>query len=101
MFRLKSGFDERRRRDAPGQVLVGEDLRRSVEEGLEAFDFGGVQQPFKARWGAQTRRLVTIHGYRGATALPAYVTRAKVRPVLGRARRRVLAARERRRPAAA
>jgi CelD/BcsL family acetyltransferase involved in cellulose biosynthesis len=95
-FRLKSGFDERRASDSPGLVLVGEELRRSIEEGLHEFDFLGAAQPHKMRWGAETRRLVTIQAYRGATTLPAYAVQAKLRPVLGRLRRRVRASVERR-----
>jgi CelD/BcsL family acetyltransferase involved in cellulose biosynthesis len=91
-YRLKSGFDERRAGDSPGLVLVGEELRRSIDEGLHEYDFLGTAQPHKLRWGAVTRRLVTIDAYRGATTLPAYAVQAKIRPVLGRLRRRVKAA---------
>ena len=90
-FRLKSGFDERRASDSPGLVLVGEELRRSIEDGLHEYDFLGAAQPHKLRWGAMTRRLVTVHAYRGATTLPAYAVRGKVRPALGRLRRRMRA----------
>jgi CelD/BcsL family acetyltransferase involved in cellulose biosynthesis len=92
-FRLKSGFDERRAGDSPGLVLVGEELRRSIEEGLREYDFLGAAQPHKLRWGAATRRLVSVEAYRGATTLPAYAVRARVRPALGRLRRRVQEAR--------
>jgi CelD/BcsL family acetyltransferase involved in cellulose biosynthesis len=91
-YRLKSGFDERRAGDSPGLVLVGEELRRSIDEELHEYDFLGTAQPHKLRWGAVTRRLVTVDAYRGATTLPAYAVRAKIRPALGRLRRRVKAA---------
>lgn len=91
-FRLKSGFDERRAGDSPGLVLVGEELRRSIEEGLREYDFLGAAQSHKLRWGAVTRRLVTVHAYRGAATLPAYAVRAKIRPPLGRLRRQVRSA---------
>jgi CelD/BcsL family acetyltransferase involved in cellulose biosynthesis len=89
---LKSGFDERRAGDSPGLVLVGEELRRSIEEGLHEYDFLGTAQAHKLRWGAVTRRLVTVDAYRGATTLPAYAARARIRPAAGRLRRRIEAA---------
>jgi CelD/BcsL family acetyltransferase involved in cellulose biosynthesis len=88
-FRLKSGFDERRAEHSPGLVLVGEEMRRSIDEGLHEYDFLGAAQPHKMRWGAKTRPMLTLRGYRGASTLPAYAVRAKARPALGRLRRRL------------
>jgi CelD/BcsL family acetyltransferase involved in cellulose biosynthesis len=86
-FRLKSAFDESRARNSPGLVLLGEDLRRAIEEGSREYRFLGAPDEQKMRWGAVTRPQITIRGYRGATSLPAWAYRAKVRPVLGVARR--------------
>jgi len=88
-FLLKSGFDERRAKHRPGLVLVGEDMRRSIEEGLREYDFLGAAEAYKMRWGAETRPMFTLRAYRGASTLPAYAVHAKVRPALGRLRRRI------------
>jgi CelD/BcsL family acetyltransferase involved in cellulose biosynthesis len=91
-FRLKSAFDERLADRSPGLVLLGEELRLSIEEGLDEFDFLGAPDPHKLRWGAQTRPWVTLRAYQGATGVPAYGYRAHMRPALGRLRRRTRAA---------
>lgn len=87
-FRLKSGFDERYADHSPGMVLVGEELRRSIEEGVREYDFLGSAQFHKLRWGSQTRARIVVRGYRGAATLPAYAYRRRVRPLLGGLRRR-------------
>jgi CelD/BcsL family acetyltransferase involved in cellulose biosynthesis len=91
-FRLKSGFDERYADRSPGLVLVGEELRRSIGEGLDAYEFLGAPAEYKLRWASQTRDLLTLQGYRGPAAGTSFVYRARIRPLLGRARRRILSA---------
>jgi CelD/BcsL family acetyltransferase involved in cellulose biosynthesis len=86
-FRLKSGFDERYAARSPGLVLLGEEMRRSIEEGLSAFELLGAADAHKLRWTAKTRELVALRAYRGPAALPAYTYRSRIRPLLGRARR--------------
>jgi CelD/BcsL family acetyltransferase involved in cellulose biosynthesis len=86
-FRLKSAFNEEYADRSPGLVLVGEELRRSIDEGLRVYEFLGLPAEYKLRWGSSTRDLITLRGYRGPLALPAYAYRAKLRPLLGKARR--------------
>jgi CelD/BcsL family acetyltransferase involved in cellulose biosynthesis len=88
-FRLKSGFNEEYADRSPGLVLVGEELRRSIDEGLRGYEFLGAPAAYKLRWASGTRDLITLQGYRGPSALVTYVYRAKLRPLLGRARRRL------------
>ncbi len=100
-YRLKSGFDERYRDDSPGLVLLAEDLRRSIDEGLREYDLLGMPQGHKTRWGTQTRPVVTLRAYRGPVSIPSYLFRGEVRPVLGSMRRvaRTVASRRRATPA--
>jgi CelD/BcsL family acetyltransferase involved in cellulose biosynthesis len=93
-FRLKSAFDERFADDSPGLVLLAEELRRSIDEGLTEYDFLGSAEFHKLRWGSQTRDRITVRGYRGALTLPAYAYRARLRPLARRARRRIRRQRE-------
>jgi CelD/BcsL family acetyltransferase involved in cellulose biosynthesis len=86
-FRLKSAFNEEYADRSPGLVLVGEELRRSIGEGLRVYEFLGLPAEYKLRWGSETRDLITLRGYRGPLALPAYAYRAWLRPLLGKARR--------------
>jgi CelD/BcsL family acetyltransferase involved in cellulose biosynthesis len=86
-FRLKSAYDERYADHSPGLVLLGEELQRSIDEGLREYDFLGSAEFHKLRWHARTRDRLTVRGYRGASTLPAYAYRARVRPLLGRIRR--------------
>jgi CelD/BcsL family acetyltransferase involved in cellulose biosynthesis len=88
-FRLKSAFDERHADHSPGLVLLAEELERSIDEGLREYDFLGSAEFHKMRWGSETRNRITVRGYRGASTLPAYAYRAKLRPLLGRVRRQV------------
>jgi CelD/BcsL family acetyltransferase involved in cellulose biosynthesis len=88
-FRLKSAFDERYAEHSPGLVLVAEELQRSIAEGLTEYDFLGSAEFHKMRWGSRTRNRITVRGYRGASTLPAYAYRAKLRPLLGKVRRQV------------
>jgi CelD/BcsL family acetyltransferase involved in cellulose biosynthesis len=88
-FRLKSGFDERYADHSPGLVLLGEELRRSIAEGLHAFEFLGVPDAHTLRWGAPTQDLITLRAYRGPTALATYAYQARLRPLLGNARRMI------------
>jgi len=87
-FRLKSAYDERYADHSPGLVLLGEELQRSIDEGLREYDFLGSAEFHKLRWNSQTRDRITVRGYRGASTLPAYAYRSRVRPLLGRIRRR-------------
>jgi CelD/BcsL family acetyltransferase involved in cellulose biosynthesis len=90
-FCVRSAFDERYAHRSPGLVLIGEALRRSIEEGLAEYDFLGAAEHHKLRWGSLTRTRITVRGYRGASSLPAYAYRARLRPLAGRVRRRLSA----------
>jgi CelD/BcsL family acetyltransferase involved in cellulose biosynthesis len=78
-FLLKSGFDERYSKLAPGAVLRAETIRTAIEEGLNRYEFLGAADPHKLRWGAELQERLLVRGYRG-TALPAYIYRHKLRP---------------------
>jgi CelD/BcsL family acetyltransferase involved in cellulose biosynthesis len=84
-FLLKSCFDERYARFAPGTILRAEALRGAIDEGLSRYEFLGAADPHKLRWGPDLRELLLVRAYRGA-ALPAFVYRHKLRPVAGRLR---------------
>jgi CelD/BcsL family acetyltransferase involved in cellulose biosynthesis len=88
-FRIKSAFNEDYADQSPGFVLLGEELRHAVEQGLEEYAFLGAPTFHKLRWGARTRPRVVIRGYRGPRTWPAYAYRAKLRPLLGKLRRSV------------
>jgi len=87
-FLLKSGFDERYSRLAPGAVLRAEAIRGAIEEGLNRFEFLGAADPHKLHWGAELQDRLLVRGYRG-TALPAYIYRHKLRPGARRLRDRI------------
>jgi len=80
-FLIKTTFDEALARFSPGLVLRGEVLRACIEEGLRFYDFLGGPDEYKRRWAPDLRPRVAIWAYRGA-ALPGYVYRARLRPIV-------------------
>lgn len=94
-YRIKSGFDERYADCSPGMVLLAAELEESIDDGLSEYDFLGAPTPHKLRWGADTRPRIRLRAYRGTAMLPAYAYRAKLRPALGRLRRRARGALDR------
>ena len=88
-FFIKTAFSEAHSRLSPGLVLRAEVLRASIEEGLDSYDFLGGPDDYKLRWTSQLRQRVQLDAYRGR-ALPEYIYRTKLRPLL-RAGRDLLA----------
>lgn len=86
---IKTGFNEAHSRLSPGLVLRAEVLRSSIEEGLVGYDFLGHPDTYKTRWTPATRPRLRIWAYR-RQALPGYVYRKRVRPLLKSARNRML-----------
>ena len=60
---LKGGFDRAFHRFSPGKILVAAMIKRSFEEGLDQFDFGGEEEPFKLEWANGRRELVLFQGF--------------------------------------
>jgi len=87
-FLLKSAFDERYRRLAPGTMLRAEALRAAIAEGLSRYEFMGDADQHKLQWGPELRERSLLGAYRGS-AVPAYVYRHRIRP-LGRTLRDTL-----------
>jgi CelD/BcsL family acetyltransferase involved in cellulose biosynthesis len=56
-FLYNSAFDRAWQRLAPGMVLVGEDIRRAIEDGCEGFDLLKGDYAYKYRFGAHARRV--------------------------------------------
>jgi len=80
-FLIKTAFNEAYASFSPGLVLRGEVLKACIDEGLRFYDFLGGPDEYKHRWTSELRPRVTLWAYRG-TALPGYVYRARLRPVL-------------------
>jgi CelD/BcsL family acetyltransferase involved in cellulose biosynthesis len=94
-FLIKTGFDDRRRDLSPGLVLRGEVLRASIEEeGCDFYDFLGPPDPYKLRWTDEVRPRLELRAYRGATELPRFLFRSRIRPALAAARERLRARKE-------
>jgi len=89
---IKTGFDEAYRRMSPGTLLLAETLRRAIEEGLHSYDFLGAAEHHKTRWTSEVHARERIWAYR-REALPGYVYRKRVRPLLKSVRDRAIAAR--------
>lgn len=94
LYLLKTGFDEERRRLAPGLVLRLAVLEKCFELGLEAHELLGGQDDWKLKFSTSERRHVTLRCFgRRPAARGAYAYRRWARPVLRGAYRRAQAAR--------
>jgi len=89
---IKIGFDEAYRRLSPGTLLLAEKLRCCIEEGLHSCDFLGETEHYKTRWTSEVHPRERIWAYR-REALPGYVYRKRVRPLLKSVRNRAIAIR--------
>ena len=49
-FFYQSGFDPERSKLSPGTVMIGEFMRRSIDEGATTFDFLRGEERYKMRW---------------------------------------------------
>ena len=88
-FLLKTCFDERLSRLAPGAALRAEALHAAIEEGSNRYEFLGGPEAYKLRWRGGVRPVLELRAYRG-TRLPEYVYRHRLRPAVAHllARRR-------------
>jgi len=86
---IKTGFDEAYRRVSPGVLLVAETLRCAIEEGLQSYDFLGSAEHYKTRWTSEVHAREQIWAYR-REALPGYVYRKRLRPLLKSVRDRAI-----------
>lgn len=86
---IKTAYDERLADRSPGLVLRTEALRVAINEGSDEYDFLGAPDWYKMRWGAQPRPRRTVLALRGPWRVEA-TARERVRPPLGRLKRRVL-----------
>jgi CelD/BcsL family acetyltransferase involved in cellulose biosynthesis len=89
---IKTAFDEAYRRMSPGTLLLAETLRGTIEEGLHSYDFLGSAERYKMRWTSEVHAREQIWAYR-REALPGYVYRKRVRPLLKSVRDRAIALR--------
>jgi len=60
---LKIGYDEKWMRCAPGILLMHEMIRYAFEQGLEAYEFLGNEEPWIRRWTKQAHSYVTVRVY--------------------------------------
>jgi CelD/BcsL family acetyltransferase involved in cellulose biosynthesis len=94
LYLLKTGFDEARRRLAPGLVLRLSVLERCFEMGLEAHELLGGADDWKLKFATSERRHVTLRSFgRRPTARGLYAYRRWARPALRSVYRRAAAAR--------
>jgi hypothetical protein len=87
---IKTGFDEAYRRLSPGVLLLAETLKATIEEGLDTYDFLGDPDRYKTRWTSEIRPRTQIWAYR-REALPGYVYRKHMRPLVKSVRDRAVA----------
>ncbi len=60
---LKIGYDEKWKQCAPGILLMHEMIRYAFEQGLEAYEFLGNEEPWIRRWTKQVHPYVTVRVY--------------------------------------
>ena len=86
LYLLKTGYDERFRRLAPGLVMRLSTIERCFELGLEAHELLGDDTEWKRKFATAERRHVGFHAYeRGLAGSVSYTYRATARPLLKRA----------------
>lgn len=90
LYSLKSGFDERFRKIVPGLVLQLSIVEACFERDLDAYELLGEQTEWKAKLATSTRTHMTLRTYpRSPLGIASYGYRAKLRPPLRRAYRRL------------
>jgi CelD/BcsL family acetyltransferase involved in cellulose biosynthesis len=90
LYLLKTGFDEEFRRLAPGLVMRLSIIEHCFEQGLQSHELLGTESEWKAKFATSKRPHVTMHTYRRSPAgLSRYAYRAKLRPRLRGAYRRL------------
>jgi hypothetical protein len=87
LYLLKTGFDERWRRLAPGLVMRLSVIERCFELGLLAHDLLGDDSEWKRKFATSSRPHVAVDVYgRNPQQLASYTWRKTIRPTLARAR---------------
>jgi CelD/BcsL family acetyltransferase involved in cellulose biosynthesis len=90
LYLLKTGYDERFRRLAPGLVMRLSIIERCFELGYEAHELLGEDSEWKLKFATTERRHMGFRAYRRSPrGLAGYAYRAAVRPELKRAYRSV------------
>jgi CelD/BcsL family acetyltransferase involved in cellulose biosynthesis len=90
LYLLKTGFDERFRRLAPGLVLRLATIERCFETDLRSHELLGEASAWKAKFATGERPYVTVRAYRRAPAgLARYLYRGTIRPRLRAVYRRL------------
>lgn len=90
LYLLKTGFDERFRRLAPGLVMRLSNIERCFELGLDAHELLGSESEWKGKFATGDRAHVNMTAYSKAPVESArHAYRRLVRPVLKRAYRRL------------
>jgi CelD/BcsL family acetyltransferase involved in cellulose biosynthesis len=86
LYLLKTGYDERFRRLAPGLVMRLSTIERCFELGLEAHELLGDDAEWKRKFSTTERRHVVFHAYEpGLVGNVGYTYRSAARPLLKRA----------------
>ena len=60
VYAYQSGFDIHRGSEKPGHLANMAALRRAIEEGRQNYDFLRGDEPYKAHWRAQSRRMLQV-----------------------------------------
>lgn len=90
LYLLKTGFDEEFRRLAPGLVMRLSIVERCFELGLRSHELLGGESEWKAKFATAKRPHVTLRAYsRRPAGIARYAYRARLRPPLRRAYRRL------------
>jgi len=90
LYLLKTGFDERFRRLAPGLVMRLAVIEHCFEDGIRSHELLGEESAWKAKFATGSRPYVTVRAYRRSpVGLARYAYRGTIRPRLRRAYRRV------------
>lgn len=93
LYLLKTGFDERFRKLAPGLVMRLSVIERCFELGVEAHELLGDDAAWKRKFATTERSHVDCHTYgSGLVGGGRYAYRTIARPLLKRARNRALSA---------
>jgi CelD/BcsL family acetyltransferase involved in cellulose biosynthesis len=67
-YRLKAGYDERFQRFSPGKLLHLAVLERAYRSGLDRFEFGGTDEPYKLEWAVARRELALVQAFAPSVA---------------------------------
>lgn len=90
LYLLKTGFDEEFRRLAPGLVMRLSVIERCFASGLDAHELLGSESEWKGKFATTKRPHISFNAYpRRPLGVARYAYRAKLRPRLKRAYRRL------------